>query len=307
MLPFPSGDLRADRRYHYAHELLRQGDGQAAADLFRQAIDLAPQWAPAWFGLGQSLEAAGDWAAAITAYRRALSLAPDDALGAKPRLARLGAGHPGAAMTKVYVKTLFDQYADRFDQHLKGTLRYRGPEIILEALQALRPEDMHFGAALDLGCGTGLMAAVIRPHVEAIDGVDLSSGMIEKAKRLGLYRNLAEGELREALAAAAAAGRLYDLLLAADVLVYCGDLTPVLTAAVDAMAPDGLFAFTVEAMDGGKWKLSQDLRYQHSLSHIEAAAAAAGLDVLHAGPCVTRENNDLPVPGYVVVLRKRDA
>jgi predicted TPR repeat methyltransferase len=307
MLPFSSGDLRADRRHDYARELLKQGDSRAAADLFRQALDLASEWAPAWFGLGQSLEAMGDWPAAITAYRRALSLAPDDALGAKPRLARLGAGHPGTAMSRVYVKTLFDQYADRFDQHLKGTLQYRGPEIILEALLALHPDGMRFGIALDLGCGTGLMAATIRPHVEAIDGVDLSPAMIEKARRLGFYRNLSEGELTEALAAAANAGAHYDLLLAADVLVYCGDLASVLTAAAKAMAARGSFAFTVEALDGDGWALSDDLRYQHSLPHIEAAAAAAGLDVLQASTCVTRENCDLPVPGYVVVLRKPDA
>jgi predicted TPR repeat methyltransferase len=74
------------------------------------------------------------------------------------------------------------------------------------------------------------------------------------------------------------------------------------------MAPGARFAFTVQALDdsaGGEDRaLGRDLRYHHSTRHIEAAAAAAGLDLLSAGPCVTREDGGAPVPGLVVVLGK---
>ena len=306
MLQHSSGDMIADRRYRYARELLREGDGKAAAELFRQTLDIAPAWAPAWFGFGEALERAGDRFNAVTAFRRALSLAPDDALGAKLRLARLGAGPAGQAMSEVYVRRLFDQYADNFDRHLREKLEYRGPEIILEALRALHDGEPRFDRALDLGCGTGLMAAVIRSHVGAIDGVDLSHAMVAKAKGLGLYREVWDGELTERLAILSAGAERYDLLLAADVLVYLGDLAPVLAAAASAMAAPALFAFTVQAHEGDGFLLGEDLRYHHSSGHIEAAAAAAGLAVASVAPCVTRQNFGEPVPGLVVVLRKAD-
>lgn len=300
-----SGDLRADRRFLYAQQLLREGDREAAADLFRQTIDSAPGWPAAWFGLGQSLEEAGDRPAAIAAYRRTLALAPDDALGAAPRLARLGAGHPGPSMSTAYVRTLFDQYADRFDEHLLGILRYRGPEIILAALQSLRGTDMHFGSALDMGCGTGLMAAAIRSSVDAIDGVDLSPAMIEKAKRLDLYRSLRVCDLAEVASPAGPQAGAYDLVLAADALVYCGDLAPAFAAAAHAMTERALFAFTIEALDGDGYRLGEALRYQHSRVHVDTAVDAAGLEVAYRADCVTREEKDVPAPGQVVVLRKR--
>src|SRR5438876_52374 len=49
-----SGDLVADRRYDFARDLQLRGDLPAAADLLRQAIELAPKFASAWFTLGKN-------------------------------------------------------------------------------------------------------------------------------------------------------------------------------------------------------------------------------------------------------------
>ncbi len=183
-----SGDLAADRRYGYARDLLKDGEAAAAADLFRQTLELAPGWAPAWFGLGEAAEAAGATDQAVAAYRRVLALSPDDPYGATPRLARLGAGEAG--MTSSYVAALFDEYAPRFELHLTQALDYRGPQILLAALDAVAPQ-RRFGEAMDLGCGTGLMAEAIRDRVAAIDGVDVSAAMVAQARKRGIYRELA--------------------------------------------------------------------------------------------------------------------
>jgi predicted TPR repeat methyltransferase len=302
MTSHSSGDLNADRRYGYAQDLLKDRDFAAAADLFRQVLELTPDWAPAWFALGEALEKAGDSDAAITAFHRSLELAPDDALGAKVRLARLGAADMTGAITPGYVAALFDQYADRFDHHLTGTLKYRGPDIIMQALHALygpRKKGFFFERAMDLGCGTGLMAQAIRRNVGVIDGVDLSPAMVALAHKRHLYRDLIVGDLVGALA-----GREYTLLLAADVLVYIGDLAPLFCAAAKALLPLGLFAFTVQAHDGEGYILGSDLRYHHSMPYIAMAAKAVGLRMLHAAPCITREDAGEPVKGHVVILEK---
>ncbi len=40
---------------------------------------------------------------------------------------------------------------------------------------------------VDLGCGTGLMGLLLRPLVGYLEGVDLSSGMVDKAHGKGCY------------------------------------------------------------------------------------------------------------------------
>jgi predicted TPR repeat methyltransferase len=298
-----SGDLLADRRYAYALASLKEGDAAAAADLLSQTLELVPAWPPAHFALGDALEALNQKTAAAVAFMRALQLAPVDAMGAALRLARLGMQSPAEAMSPGYVTALFDGYAARFDTHLVEALAYRGPQIIREALQAVcahQARPFQFATALDLGCGTGLMARALEGCAEAIDGVDLSPAMVAKARATGLYRHIAVGD------AVAALETPVDLVLAADVLVYIGDLLPLFAAAAHALTPRGLFAFTVQSCAGDKFLLGDDLRYHHGAAYVRRTADAAGLHVAHVSPCVTRQDAGRDVDGLVVVLG-RDA
>ncbi len=296
-----SGDLSADRRYGYATDLLKAGDVEAAADLFRQVLELAPRWAPAWFGLGEACEAAGDVAGAAEAYRQALALAPDDALGALPRLARLGAGEP--AMTTAYVAALFDEYAPRFETHLTQALDYRGPQILMDALEQAAP-GRRFPEAMDLGCGTGLMAEAIREHVGAIDGVDVSPAMVSHARGRGIYRDLDAGEMVAALSAKGAAR--YDLILAADVLVYVADCESLFRTVAHALRPGGLFAFTTQTCDGDGFGVGDDLRFHQSPSYIRRMARETGFEVLVMAECVVRMDRGKPCAGHGFVLGTAD-
>src|SRR3954447_19432537 len=112
-----SGNLAADRRYDYARGAAGDGDHAAAADLCEQALELAPDWAPAWFALGEARGALGENDAAQAALARALACDPQDSQGAGLRLARLR-GETPARPPDAYVRDLFDQYADRFETHL---------------------------------------------------------------------------------------------------------------------------------------------------------------------------------------------
>ena len=76
---------------------------------------------------------------------------------------------------------------------------------------------------LDLGCGTGLAGAAFRPLAARLDGVDLSPAMIEKARAQDTSMTISiVADLETALSAP---GPAYDLILAADTLVYLGDLS----------------------------------------------------------------------------------
>ncbi len=192
-----SGDLAADRRFQWGLGAAESGDFEAARDLFTQTLDLVPQWPPAWFALAQALESLGRRMEAIDAYSRVRALDSDDALGAGLCLAQLGVLAMSAA-PEAYVKTLFDQYAAKFDRHLVGTLSYRGPQILCAALERAAPGRL-FADVLDLGCGAGLFAQHFRDKARKMTGVDLSPAMIEQARSKNLYDRLAVADLVEFL------------------------------------------------------------------------------------------------------------
>ncbi len=306
-----SGDILVDRRHAWAQASLDAGDAASAADLFAQAVEMAPDWTPGWFGLGEARLALDERNGAHAAFARCLVLEPGDGLGAGLRLAKLGAdaGPPGTvpAMSPAFVRGLFDGYAERFDTHLTGDLAYCGPRAIMSALAdapKARPWPRRFAMVLDLGCGTGLMGAEIRPHADHLAGCDLSPAMLEKARAKGLYDRLSVADVVDFLAQEAAAA--VDLVLAADVFVYVGDLAPVMRATAGVLTPGGLAAFTVQAHAGSGYALGEDMRYGHSPTYLHEVTQAAGLSVRRIAAASTRLDRGEPVPGLVVVLEKAD-
>jgi predicted TPR repeat methyltransferase len=292
-------DLVADRRYGWALDFLKKGDAAAAADILEQVVETAPNFATAWFALASIREQAGDRDGAIAAFQRASDADREDYHGARLHLARLGVGEGTPAMTATYVRRVFDQHAPEFDDSLLGRLDYRGPAILLDALKTVTGGRLKFGAVLDLGCGTGLAGVAIRPFCDWLVGMDLSPAMIERARGKGVYDRLIAAELMDYLGAEA--GAQNNLVLAADVFVYCGDLAPIAQAAAQAIAPGGLFAFTVETHQGDGILLQPTLRYAHSVAHVRAAVEAAGVQLRHLAEVSTRTEKGEWVPGLAVV------
>ena len=297
-----SGNLVADRRYAFGRELASRGDLAAAADLFAQAAEAEPAFAAAWFALGEASARLGDRAGAVAAFEKALTLDPDDRCGAALHLAHLGAVDPARAMSGAYVRTLFDQYAPRFDGALEA-LAYRGPQLLRDAVMRARPGK--FAAALDLGCGTGLAGAAFRPLVAHLTGVDLSPGMIARCRAKDIYDRLETGELVAFLRSERTGQRRYDLVIAADVFAYLYDLAPVVQAVADVLCPGGIVAFTVETHEDGGVALGEKLRYRHGAGHVRAAIAAAGLELIELAPATTRTEVGEAVPGLVAVAKRR--
>src|ERR1700760_2661336 len=245
-----SGDMIADRRFEFARDLQLKGDLVAAADLLLQATELAPNFASAWFTLGEIREKLGDKPAAIAALRQAHAADPEDHHGASLRLMRLGA-EPLADMPQAYVQVLFDQYAPRFEAALVDDLGYRGPSLLFKAVLSARAavrKPAFFKRAIDLGCGTGLAARAFAREVDAFVGIDLSPRMIERARATRLYAELEVAEMVQGLTGRPDGGA--DLILAADAVVYLSDLAPLLREAARVLVPGGLLAFTAETHGG---------------------------------------------------------
>jgi predicted TPR repeat methyltransferase len=299
-----SGDLIADRRFEFARDLQLKGDLAAAADLLDQTVELAPNFVSAWFTLGEIRLQLGERDVAIAAFRRAREIDPQDRHGASLRLMRLGA-EALSDMPKAYVQTLFDQYAPRFDTALLEHLDYRGPAILFKAVLAVRAaakRPAFFKRAIDLGCGTGLAAAAFAKQVDRFIGIDLSPGMIEQARATGLYAELEVADMVAGLADKPDDSA--DLIMAGDAMVYVSDLAPVLAQARRVLVSDGLAAFTLETHDGDGVILGAGLRYAHAASHVRDVVRAAGLSLTHLEAASPRTEDNVPVPGLVVVATK---
>ncbi|WP_442579230.1 methyltransferase domain-containing protein [Mesorhizobium sp. ASY16-5R] len=303
MKPYPasSGDLIADRRADYAEMLFADGEHAAAAELMLGTLELEPGWAMGWFRLGEFQQAAGALDAAEQAWRMALKLEPADRPGAALKLQLIGAAPAADAPPIAFVEALFDQYAEKFDEALVGTLGYCGPERIARAIHAAAPERM-FGRAVDLGCGTGLMGERLRPFVGHLEGHDISAAMLRKARARKIYDRLVKSDLQCLTLEAQSA----DLMTAADVFIYVGALERIAATVSSALLPGGLFAFSVERHDGPEdFILRETRRYAHSEDYVRKTLRNAGMELVVLSTDTIRMDRAETVAGLFVLAQAR--
>ena len=261
-----------------------------------QLADDAEHWAT----LGDLAHIIGRRDDARDAYEEYLTLAPGDAEVEHILVSLRGEAPPPRAPDDCIVQ-LYARFAEFYERNMRQDLEYRGPELLTEALQrVLRPA----GAldVLELGCGTGLAAGLLRAFARRLVGIDLSPDMAERATATGLYDTVEIAEITEWLMRSRA--RDFDLIAACDTLIYFGDLRQVLMPAVKRLRDGGTLAFTVERGEGEPFTLTDSGRYVHGEPHIADAAADAGLRVLSVDRTVLRYEYGEAVEGLVVVSRR---
>ncbi|MFP5399494.1 MAG: tetratricopeptide repeat protein [Gammaproteobacteria bacterium] len=279
------------------------GRHDAALPSYERALALQPGLARAWTLRGGLLRDLGRREEAVAAFEQAIAHGGDPALNGFFLAALDGRAAPPGAPDS-YVRQLFDGYAAQFDAHLTQVLRYDVPRRIAARLAArAAPAGRRLRHALDLGCGTGLCGAALRPLCERIDGVDLSRAMLERAAATGAYTQLDEADLVEHLRRSP---HRHDLVVAADVFIYLGDLAAVFAGACRVLEAGGWFAFTVErADDGVDHALRDSLRYAHGERYLRALAQAHALAVVDVDAVVLREEQRTPIDGLLLLLQRR--
>jgi len=271
------------------------GDLPGAIDLYQRALRVDPYREAFLLALGRLWRVLGDVERARSWFARALSVDPDS-LGAAEGLASLT---DMEGLTPAYIRTLFDQYADRFDADLVGTLKYQAPGLVAALLARC---GVGAGAdLLDLGCGTGLSGLALKPFTRSLDGVDLSPGMVAKARARNIYDDLA---VDEAEAFLAEGDKSWDIIAAVDMLNYIGDLTPIFRAAAGRLRPGGLLAGTVEKRAEGGQALTEKRRYRHGADRLTAAIAAAGIGLVELAEADLRQEGGAPVAGLIFTARR---
>lgn len=234
-------------------------------------------------------------------YGILLSLNPDNPIAG--HMLAASSGTMTARASDGYVTGLFDSYAEGFDDSL-ARLQYRAPQLAVSLLASPSQSAARSLDILDAGCGTGLCGPLLRPYARRLSGVDLSSGMLARARERGVYDELVAAEITAHLEGCASR---FDVVISADVLVYFGHLEPVLAGVARVLRSDGRFIFTVEHLAdnaAGGAKLNPHGRYSHQEGYVRKALKAAGFADIEVQHAVLRMERGENVDGLVVGARK---
>ena len=290
--------------WHRAIALGDLGRPEQAVQAYDSALEIDPGLTLAWSNRGSILKDLQRPEEAAASFRQAIATGGDAELNAyflaAVEVSSQGLAAPALAPAR-YVQSLFDNYAPTFDKHLVDTLHYRAHIVLVRNLQGLRTG--RFKRALDLGCGTGLCGPLVQPLAQQIDGVDLSAKMLESAKARAVYQRLVQADV---VAYLKTTDQLYDLILAADVFTYIGDLAPVFRGAASVMHGAGIFCFSAELPDSTKdFDLKTSLRYGQSEAYLRGLADRHGFDVVSILHQPLREDQQQAIDGLYVYLRRR--
>jgi predicted TPR repeat methyltransferase len=288
-----------EAHYQLANALLEAGDRVRAQQSFEQALSLEPLYRDRHLKVGRELQYDGKLDGALRAYRWGLELLPSH-----PELEHMVAALEGQTgpvrASDAFVQHHFDAFADSFERVLER-IEYSTPRMLVDSVQRALASGGRELDVLDAGCGTGLCGPLLRPLARRLVGVDLSPAMLEQAEARGLYDELRAEEITAALASAPGA---YDVIVAADVLIYFGELGELLGAAAQALRPGALLGFSVERQAGPGWVLGPTGRYAHGIDYVRATTAQAGLAEIEISEHRMRLEQKKPVFGYVCVFRK---
>jgi predicted TPR repeat methyltransferase len=281
---------------------LHYGSGELdeAISSFRKAIAIEPQFSDAINNLAKLLMDKGDKTEAISLFERTLELDKNNEM-AQHLLAALQ-GRTTNTAPESYVVGLFDTAAEFFDQHLVEELEYKVPQCLQTAVTAILGDKNNSLEILDLGCGTGLCGPLFRQQAKKLVGVDLSPGMLERAAASNVYDQLITADIKSALRKSKS---VYDVILAADVFIYIGDLKRVFKAVEKVLKPGGLFAFSVESVSNSDgYSLLDSGRYAHSIDYIRSLLTSMAMQEIQVDTKVLRTDRDAPINGCIVVLKK---
>lgn len=238
---------------------------------------------------------------ALLHFREALRLQPDNT-ALRHTINILNQDKTISTSPIEYVQSLFDSYADHFDEHLKKGLRYQVPQMMHATLQELKLLSAKL-KILDLGCGSGLAGEIFKPDASLLIGVDISEKMLQAAAEKNIYDELIQADIvtfletRKTLA--------INLIIAADVLVYTGDLKPLFFALQKAIHTQSIFIYNAEIDATENYVLNISGRFSHSKKYLDELAAAFNFEILDYRQIPMRTQEKQIVHGHLYVLRKK--
>lgn len=291
---------------NYGFALQDAGEVVKAHNAYQKAVEIAPNVERYLLNLAAVAFNLNHKAEAIALYTKILKQNPEEPT-AKHLMASLQNSADAHHVPEAYISKLFDQYAPQFDAHLKK-LGYYVPERLAELIPALfvHQGDAQGVSLLDLGCGTGACGQLFKEKCVKITGVDISRKMLAEAEKSNAYTALYCLGLLPYLKQEKG---VYTLVFAADVFVYVGALEAIFKEVTRVLAPQGLFAFSIECAttdEGAKkgYTLRQSGRFAHTHAYIKTLAQTHNMAVEVAEDITVRKEREAGIPGCLYILRR---
>lgn len=270
---------------------------QDAIDYFNTALQLKPDYFEAHVNLGATYLKIENYAKAIEHYQEASKIKPDNE---EIQYILSALTEQKTSLTKApndFVKHLFDQYAPYFDKHLTECLHYQAHILLFQEVVTLLNARSDL-VVVDLGCGTGLCGTLFKPYSSKLIGIDIAPKMIEAARQKNVYDELIVDDITHALLQM----ENIDLIIAADVFGYLGELDDIFSAAKKALKKDGYFAFTVEKSENEPYALQKSTRFAHSKKYIHELCSQHFFKIVKEDEIQLRIQRQEPVLGFLFVL-----
>ncbi len=340
-----------DSWFNLALSQKKCGDLQGAIESNLTLLKRVPHHADAHYNLSLCYQEAHRYDEAITSYQNTVTL-DEDHLSAHNNLAYLyhrqgqkkmaekhyqqvlridpeheSAAHMLAAIAQrdvgkapdEYVTAVFDEYSIRFEKSLLEDLQYRGPALLRQLVEDTLGKKYLLGTCLDLGCGTGLVADSLSGMFTAIDGVDLSAGMLAIARKKDVYNHLEQNDIISFLKEVQKGSKQYDCVIAMDVFVYLGDLREVFYLVGNISKKNKQnnrhvhFLFSTETMqqsvepqtisDPSEYQLQLSGRFCHSSSYIHDLTKEHGWEICAEETVKLRKEGSEWLHGSLWLLR----
>ncbi len=302
---------------NYAEMMYRQKRLAEALEEYRKAVIINPQSAEVCNNIGLILKDMGEYEEALGLFFNALKLdetqtaislniseclillSRNDEKKAldiannwvKSYPDSLFARHIQATMkgdnlvdNKVYTEKLFDNFADNYELVMQN-LEYTTPLAIRRIIGNYQ------GRIVDLGCGSGLVGEALKALSNYIIGVDISSQMLKKAKAKQVYQELIKSDICDFL-------RLrsdYDIIIAADVLVYFGDLAEFINLCRGKRL---IFSLEIDN-DIPQYQVQKNGRFKHNSDYINKMLHDNGFSCITMHDEILRYENGSAVNGII--------
>lgn len=294
------GDSSLDSVYNLAlcHQDL--GELEKAAKLYDIVLNKNPKHLPTLNNYAYLCHKSEDLNKAEKLYKQVLQLNPDHE-AAQHMLNSLAGCTPDTAPLD-YIETIFDNYAENFENNLLNDLAYQTPRELWQKYNILFP-DSNRSQCLDLGCGTGLAAEAFMPCSSNFTGVDISDKILQVADSKNIYTKLIKNDILSFLEQDENA---YDLIVAADVFTYMGNLEALFKACFKQSMVNGVMCFSVENTKEETFSLKDTGRFGHSPSYIKNLCQQTGWTVLSSHNSRLRQDRNEWIWGHLFILQKKD-
>ena len=268
---------------------------------FRQAITLKPDLAVAHYNLGKVYKKIRKNSKAVECFEKTLELSSEDLLGATLQLATLGKRKIPEKTPENFMQEFYRKKSKNWDKLEKKENKYRGHLLIKNAFKTTHSTSKKIDI-LDMGCGTGSLAKILRPYARTLVGVDLSPDMLFKAEEICLYDSLYKKDLSQYLSEVS---NHYDTIVAAAVLIHFYDLSNIFFLVKDSLKINGKFIFSIFEETEKNKDLNSFLMYAHSDDYITTLADSLNLKIIYRQKDIHEYHKGVSVPAIIYVLEKK--